>query len=153
MRLEKVVDEIPDEPLDDPELLWNLYRERDWSQRSIAYELGEPKEKVLKALIEHNCLQPWTNKEALQKAVESGKTPEKIAEEWGCSTVTIYRWLDEHGIKRRADLTPSLLQELYHNQHLTCEEIADDLGYSPVEVHFALEEHGIERRDGSHRFR
>lgn len=153
MRLEKVMDEIPDEPLKDGELLWHLYRERDWSQRTIAFELGEPKGKVLKALIQHNVLQPWTDKETLQQALESGKTPEQISEEWGCSTVTIYRWLDEHDIKRRAKLTGGLLHELYKVQQLTCEEIGEDLGYSPVKVHFALVEYGIKTRDGTHRFR
>jgi len=56
-------------------------------------------------------------------------------------------------MKKRPELTESLLRELYQDQRLTVEEIAEDLGYAPVEVYFAIEEHGIEQREGTHRFR
>jgi len=148
-----MMDEIPEEPWDDPELLWELYRERDLSQREIAYSFGCDKSKVLEGLIRHNVLQPWTNKEALAKAIEDYQTPSAIAEAWHCSELTIRRWMDEHGIKKRAELTESLLRELYVSQNLTTQEIAQDLHRTPVEVHFKLKEYGIERRDGSHRFR
>jgi len=151
--LERVVDDIPENPLDDPELLWHLYREREWSQRSIAYELGEPKKKVLKALIEHNCLQPWANKETLQKALEEYETPANVAEAFGCSEQTVRRWMHRNEIKKRPELSESLLKELHESQNLTVQEIADDLSYHPVEIHFKLKEYGIETRDGSHRFR
>jgi len=151
--LERVVDEIPENPLSEAELLWELYRERDWTQREIAYELGVDKSQVLESLIRFNILQPWTNKEALAKALEEYQTPSAIAEAWHCSELTIRRWMSEHGIKKRAELTESLLRELYQDQRLTVEEIAEDLGYAPVEVYFAIEEQGIDRRDGGHRFR
>lgn len=153
MRLEKVVDDIPENPLSEPELLWELYRERDWTQREIAYELGVEKSQVLESLIRFNILQPWTNQEALAKAIEEYQTPSAIADAWHCSELTIRRWMDKHGLKSRAELTSELLRELYQNQNLTKKEIADDLGYSRMEVHYALKEHGIETRDGSHRFR
>lgn len=130
-----------------------LYRERDWTQREIAYELGVEKPQLLESLIRFNILQPWTNEEALAKAIEAYQTPSAIAEAWNCSELTIRRWMDKHGLKSRTNLTPELLRELYHNQQLTCQEIASDLGYASVQVHFALEEHGIERRDGTHSFR
>lgn len=145
--------EDSDEPWNDRELLWHLYRERDWSQRTIAYELGVDKGKVLKGLIENDVLQPWKSEELLVEALEKHETPSAIAESWNCSEVTIYRWLDEHGIKRRAELTPELLHELYHEQQLTVDEIAEDLGYAPVEVYFTIEEYEIERREGTHRYR
>ena len=153
MMLERVVDEIPEEPLQDGEFLWNLYRSKGWSQRTIAYELNKPKEKVLKALIEHNCLQPWANKETLQKALEKHQTPANVAEAFGCSEQTVRRWMHRNEIRKRPELSESLLRELHESQNLTEQEIADDLGYHPVEIHFALKEYGIERRSGSHRFR
>jgi hypothetical protein len=42
--------------------------------------------------------------------------------------------MDEHGLKKRPELTESLLRELYQQQRLTADEIAQDLGYAPVEV-------------------
>lgn len=154
MLLEKEIDpqDLPGEPWNDREFLWRLYREKDWSQRSIAYELGVDKGRVLKGLIENNVLQPWKNKETLQKALEEHSTPSAIAESWNCSELTIRRWMDEHGIKKRAELTPELLRELYHQQKLTVDEIAKDLGYAPVEVQMALRKHGIKRRSGERRF-
>jgi hypothetical protein len=152
MRLEKVVDDIPEEPLNDEELLWHLYRQRNWSQRTIAYELGCDKAKVLKGLIENDVLQPWQNKELLEEALKKHGTPETVADVWSCSELTIRRWMNEHGLKKRAELTSELLRELYHQQKLTVAEIAEDLGYAPAEVYFAIEEQGIERREGAHRF-
>ena len=155
MLLEKEVDsqDLPDEPWRNGELLWFLYRERDWSQRTIAYELNCDKEQVLEGLIENDVLQPWQNKELLEKTLEEHGTPEAVADAWSCSELTIRRWMDEHGLKKRPELTEDLLRELYQQQQLTVEEIAEDLGYAPVEVYFAIEEQGIDRRDGGHRFR
>ena len=153
MKLEEVVDDIPENPLSEPELLWVLYREQNWTQREIAYELGVEKSRVLESLIRFNILQPWTSQEALAKALEEYQTPSAIADAWHCSELTIRRWMDKHGLKSRAELTPELLRELYQNQKLTKKEIADDLGYSRVEVHYALKEQKIETREGSHRFR
>lgn len=153
MRLEKVVDDVPEEPLDDPELLWQLYREREWSQRTLSFELGVEKEEALKALIEHDCLKPWANREKLQKALEEYGSPEAVANEWNTSEITIRRWMDRHGIKKRIELTEELLRELYVSQNLTEQEVAEDTHRTPVEVHFKLKEFGIETRDGSHRFR
>lgn len=154
MLLEKEVDtqDLPNEPWNDRELLWRLYREKDWSQRSIAYELDVEKGKVLKGLIENNVLQPWKCKEVLREALEEHVTAEAIADAWNCSDLTIRRWMDEHGLKNRAELTPELLGELYHQQKLTVDEIGDDLGYAPVEVQMSLREHGIERGKGENRF-
>lgn len=156
MLLEKIVDdpdEIPDAPGDDPELLWHLYRERGWEQSEIAFEWkGCDKSEVLEALIRHNILQPWSEKETLESALEEHGNPEAVAEAWSCSPLTIRRWMDRKGIKKRPRLTEHLLTELYERQNLTAEEIADDLGYAPVEVQMALREHGIETRSGSHRF-
>ena len=109
--------------------------------------------KVLKALIQHNCLQPWTDKETLQKALGEHQTPANVAEAFGCSELTVRRWMDRHEIKKRAKLTENLLRELYVSQKLTTQEIAQDLHRTPVEIHFKLKEYGIEKRDGSHRFR
>lgn len=155
MQLEKIIDpdDLPEEPWQNKDLLWHLYREREWSQRTIAFELAVDKQKVLKGLIQNNVLQPWADKETLESALEDGHTPADIAEAWNCSELSIRRWMEKHEIRKRTELTEDLLHELHDEQKLTCEEIADDLGYSPVEVHFALEEHGINRRDGSHRFR
>jgi DNA-directed RNA polymerase specialized sigma subunit len=153
MRLENVVGEIPEEPLDDPELLFHLYRTLDWSQRTISYELGVEKSRVLESLIRFNILRPWSNKQALERALDDGNTPAEIADAWCCSELTIRRWMDKHGIKKRPELTQELLEELYSKQKLTAKEIGDDLGYAPVEVYVALKEHDIETRDGSHRFR
>lgn len=155
MILEKIVDEhdLPDEPWNDGDLLWHLYRERGWSQKTLAYEFGVDKQEVLRGLLRHNILRPWTDKETLQRGLEKHQTPAGVAEAWNCSTLTIRRWQSEHRIKKRPELTEDLLQELYHQQQLTVEEIGDDLGYAPVQVHFALEEHGIGRRDGNDRFR
>lgn len=152
MRLEKVIDEIPDKPLDDPELLFHLYRTLDWSQREIAYELGVDKSQVLEGLIRFNILQPWTDGDVLTRALDDGNTPSDIADAWNCSEVTIRRWLDEHSLMGRAELTPKLLREMYQAQKLTTEEIANDLGYHPIEVQMKLREYNIERRDGSRRF-
>jgi len=155
MRLERHVDpdSLPDEPWRNRALLWFLYRDLDWSQRTIAYELNCDKEQVLEGLIENDVLQPWKNEELLEEALEEHETPEAVADAWSCSQLTIRRWMSEHGIKKRAELTSGLLRELYHQQNLTVDEIAEDLGYAPVEVYFAIEEHGIEQREGTHRFR
>jgi hypothetical protein len=154
MLLEKEVDpdSLADEPWQDGELLWYLYRQKDWTQRTIAYELEVDKAKVLRGLIENDILQPWQNKELLENTFEEHGSPKGVAEAWNCSELTIRRWLDEHGLKGRAELTEDLLREMYEHQRLTTEEIADDLGYAPVGVQMKLREHGISRRDGSHRF-
>jgi hypothetical protein len=103
--------------------------------------------------LENDVLQPWKNKELLEKALEEYQTPSSVAEAWHCSELTIRRWMDEHGMKKRPELTESLLRELYVSQKLATQEIAQDIHRTPVEVHFKLKEYGIERRDGSHRFR
>lgn len=154
MRLERHVSPycLSDKPWKNGALLWFLYRELDWSQRTIAYELNCDKEQVVKGLIENNILQPWQNEELLEDALEEHQTPSAIAESWNCSELTIRRWMDEHGLKKRPTLTEDLLRELYQQQRLTTDEIAEDLGYAPVEVQIRLREHGIKRRNGERRF-
>ncbi|MEV5001975.1 hypothetical protein [Nocardioides sp. LML1-1-1.1] len=85
-------------------------------------------------------------------AYRAGKTLSEIAATHGCSSPTIARLLEEHGVARRGAKvahTTELIEKvrhLYNDQHYTQVEIATLIGRSPKVVQNLMQSAGIERR-------
>lgn len=90
--------DLPDDPLDDEAFLWELYHDRDWDQRTIAYELDETPEAVLRALLEHEIMTPWRSERRLREAIEAGKHADEIASEWDVGRATLAEWAERHDL-------------------------------------------------------
>lgn len=46
----------------------------------------------------HSTGCPWWSRERLQDALERYGTPTAVAEEFGASEATVYRWINRHGL-------------------------------------------------------
>jgi transposase-like protein len=94
---------------------------------------------------------PWQNEEKLRRAYHSDKTVDEIADEFGCSTETIYRWVDNFDLERRETYggewtNKETLIELYHGEGLTQYEISERLGCNQATIADWMDRHDIDRR-------
>jgi len=93
-----------------------------------------------------------------EQYVEEWRTAPEIAEEYGCGTTTVLKWLKRHGIERRrgGPRTPKELTDEkwlrgeYVEKERTTAEIAEECGCGSATVRRWLKRHGIERRRGGH---
>lgn len=174
-----------EKPWRDRDVLEDLYIEKELSGREIAQRFGCDNVTVYRWLDRHNIPRrgtcapdhddtPWRNEELLRRMyVEEEMSTIEIADEWGCGTSTVTKWLHKHEIQTRTPSeaaptgeehphhdgrksTPeelkdeSLLREWYGEQKLTTGEIAQCVGCSPTAVQTWLRKHGIELRSSHH---
>lgn len=110
---------------------------------------------------------PWRDKELLREEhLEKGKSPYDIADEWGCSPKTIYRWLDKHEVdldrRRKGNTSPwnvpndrpwkdkETLKTEYIENGNGCTVLADKWGCSPQTIYDWLNNHEIPIRKSNH---
>ena len=94
-------DNIPNRPLADREFLWELYHQRGWSARTIAYELDVSKSHVTVQMDRLGVLKHWTTESVLRHLyVERGLSVDEIAarDDFNCSPVTVKRYVAEYGL-------------------------------------------------------
>jgi transcriptional regulator with XRE-family HTH domain len=104
---------------------------------------------------------PYDDEETLRRLYhEEALTQEEVADELGCSTVTLRRYMSKHGVETR-DSTferreffeneEEELRRLYWVEGLTAAEISDraTVDVSDVAVLNRMDEYGIERRDSA----
>lgn len=97
---------------------------------------------------------PWRDQVRLEQLyLSERKSTYEIAEELGCSRVTISNWLGKFDIERRSRQPDEcvlsdeqLVRELYQERELSLSETAAEAGCTVWKVRYWLEEHGIERR-------
>jgi len=144
--------DIPDDPLNDFDFLWECYHEKDMSAKAIAFDIGEDKSSVSTALAVRNITKPWTNEQYLRELfVEHDLSSKEISErsEMTCSHATIRKWLDEYNIAATPSLTENELRELYCKQEMGIKSIAQKLGMLKFHVREALERFDIEVRSNN----
>lgn len=102
---------------------------------------------------------PWRDSGVLQELyVDHGLSIHDISDVLACSSETVGRWLDEHGIETREatrEKTPSELKDenwlreryIIHNE--SAERLDEQLGCAASTVRSWLDKHGIERRSQS----
>lgn len=94
---------------------------------------------------------PWHNAERLRELyIDERLDLQEIADRWGCSKDTVWRWKNKHGIKQPWKCEGTL-KELYVDKQLSMADIADELGCNKQTVKNWLDKHGIETRDASFR--
>lgn len=117
-----------------------------WSTRSMEDNAPDSKESTDKS---------WQSEERLRELyVAEGMTMEQVAEELGCSGVTVSKWLTRFGIKTRYQTSGNdcgwrdrqTLERLYFNEGLTTHEIAERLDCSQSVVVKWMRKHRIEAR-------
>lgn len=144
--------DIPDDPLNDLDFLWECYHERDMSAKAIAFDIGEDKSSVSTSLAVHNIMKPWQDEEYLRKLfVEKSLSSKEISErkEMSCSHATIRKWLDEYDIAASPSLTENELRQLYCKQGMGIKAIAEKLGMLKFGVKDALLKFDIEIRSNN----
>lgn len=141
--------DIPDDPLNDFEFLWECYHERDMSAKAIAFDIGEEESSVKTVLAVRNITKPWQDEEYLQELyIEEGLSAKEISqrEEMACSHATIWKWLDEYGIASKPKLTEPQLRELYCGQEMGIKPLSEKLGVDTFVLREHLEKFDIETR-------
>lgn len=125
-----------DEAYKDPDVLHELYVERDLKQSEIAalfdctqaaisYWVGEL-DIESRGQGTNDPDAPWRDESRLRELyVEREWSTLKIADEWGCSKQTVNRWLDVYEIDRR---NPTEAKRLYHGSD-PVNFYTDSLGY------------------------
>ncbi|MFC7216462.1 HNH endonuclease [Saliphagus sp. GCM10025334] len=130
----------------------------------MADELGCSKSTVLtwceKLGVEYdqNRSKPWFDKNKLEELYHGEElSSSEIGDELGCSATTVREVMDRFGIDRRQPPNiaaegapwrdPELLQELYHDRHLSTPEIGERLGCTGKTVREWMVRLGIDRRD------
>ena len=98
-------------PWQDKAKLERLYVEDEMSQSEIASMFGTSQSTISRWLSRHGLKTrpskdkitgPWRDKEAFRRLYfEKEMTIEEMADEWGCGTSTVMRWLKRHGFKSR----------------------------------------------------
>lgn len=103
-------------------------------------------------------MEPWHDTTTLEYMYhDKSMEQSEIADELGCSTNTIYRWMDRLGVSTRdapnrldGDVNDEQkLRELYCNQELSIRDVAKRLRCSPDVVRDRLDEFDIETRSRS----
>lgn len=104
---------------------------------------------------------PWRNQERLEELYfERKMTIREMADELGCSSPTVSRWMGRFDIEGERDRykyedTPwrngQKLYELYHEGGLTQSEIADKFGCSVQTIQRQMEKNDIETEHGTKR--
>lgn len=94
---------------------------------------------------------PWKIKEKLREAYYDERTTKEVAEDFGCSTATIYRWIDKFGFERRESYdgewaNREKLIKLYWGERLSQKEIADRFGCDQSTLSTWFQKHGIPTR-------
>jgi len=98
-------------PWRDKERLERLYVNDGKSQSEIATMFGTSQSTISRWLSRHGLKTrppkdeitgPWRDKESFKRLYFGEKmTIEEMADEWGCGTSTVMRWLNRHGFKSR----------------------------------------------------
>jgi len=162
--------EYSEYPYRSPELLHELYVNRQYTQQEIADELGCSNGVVAKYIQRHDIetrRNTWSHYERLKDKellyelyVERELTTEEVGDRLGVTGWTISRWLDEFGIKTRNhgygrgpdELNdPDFLREQYWDERKSTQTIADEIGASHRGVSVAMDRHGIDKRGPSER--
>jgi len=89
------------EPWKNKDFLSHCYHERGLSPRTIAYELGVSKSRVIVHMERLGVLRPWRHEATLRRLhVEEGLSAEEITarDKFDCSPVTVRKWLARHDL-------------------------------------------------------
>lgn len=150
-----------------------LYVNQCLSSVEIAEELGCEKSTVLRWLDNHDIetrdrnseKHPWHDEQRLREMYfERDMNQYEIADELGCSQVTIANWFDRHDIETGWESVDVLRDEdwlryMYIDKGFSQHQIADKLGCGQMTVSRWCDNHDIETRKanyekhGSHRFK
>lgn len=150
-----------------------LYVKQRLSSVEIAEELGCEKSTVLRWLDRHDIevrdrnseKYPWHDEKRLREMYfERDMNQYEIADELGCSQVTIAKWFDRHNIETGWVSVDVLhdedwLRHMYLDKGFSQHEIADKLGCAQMTVSRWCDRHNIETRKanyekhGSHGFK
>jgi len=96
---------------------------------------------------------PWRDAELLEELyVDQGLSQPQISERFGCTSSTVSRWLDNHGIDRdRPWRDADLLREKYHDEGMSAPEIAEEIDCNSSTVLNWMDKLGVERRTAADR--
>lgn len=97
---------------------------------------------------------PWRDEALLrEKYVDEREQPKEIIEEFGCSRTTLYKWINEYGLKEEREAAidrpwrdEDTLRELYIERDMSVFEVGGELGCSGSAVQRNLKKAGIETR-------
>jgi transposase len=106
---------------------------------------------------------PWRDKELMEDLyIRKGMSGYDIAQRFGCTNQTVYRWLRTHGLKGLNDVkskaasgeltvdelkSEEWLRQKYESEGLTVQEIAEELDCGTTTVSRHLSKHGIATRN------
>lgn len=99
---------------------------------------------------------PWHDRETLyQKYVVEGKSGEQVADELGCDTSTVFKWMHrldvpvrqaKHQMRDRAWRDKEAMEEMYLEKGMSTREIAEELDCKNPTIFKWLHRHGIPTR-------
>lgn len=92
---------------------------------------------------------PWRSKENLYELYHRrGYDKTEMADEWGCSDVTVANWMDRLGVPdARAYEYLEFVRTLYVDQRMSQTEIAERLGCEQTTIGRRLQKLGVDIRD------
>jgi len=157
------------EPWQVPQLLYELYINREKSMSQIADELGCSQPTISTWIEKHGIKSRFNNKRTKAEELRDkswlrkrywlkGDSTTDIASELGVDASTVGYWLEKHGLGcRDRNQRPEQLEsyeemhQLYIQEDLSGREIADKLGCNHKAVYRWLDKHGLDKVPKPHR--
>ncbi|WP_245626064.1 HNH endonuclease [Haloparvum sedimenti] len=156
---------MTEQPWRDEDRMRDLYVDEELTSREVAERLGCSKSTVLDWLDKLGIPKDpayevhdgeWKDEGRLrQMYLVEGKPTSQIAEELGCTTSVVCKYMDRFGIERegrkaRKDVPfrdEDTLRTLYWDEGMSIPEVADETGSSATTIRKWMDHYGIERRD------